>query len=184
MPYKISGAYSKTVRVIILQESDWSVEENSIVSGTGNYEFLDLVNSKKTIIARATDGEVLSYGNVDPAYYSEAPAGEWKTFYTSTYWESHQGSLSEPWQSNGWEVVLSTLGTWSHDYFTKCRITFTGASPLLVTIRDYTGAIEYGRDEAYVSGAEIVLSTEDWFGRLYAEGGSFEITNIEFYDES
>jgi hypothetical protein len=37
MPYKISGSKSHTARIIILKESDWSIESNTVVSGSGNY---------------------------------------------------------------------------------------------------------------------------------------------------
>ena len=37
MPYKISCTKSETARIIILKESDWSIESNTVVSGSGAY---------------------------------------------------------------------------------------------------------------------------------------------------
>jgi len=75
MPYKISGTKSETARVIILKESDWSIESNTVISGSGSYEVEGLDSSDKSIIARTNDGEVISYGAVTGEEYSPGARG-------------------------------------------------------------------------------------------------------------
>ncbi len=64
MSYKISGTKSETSRVMVLKESDWSIESNTVVSGSGSYEIDGLVTGNKLVFSRANDGEVIGYGNV------------------------------------------------------------------------------------------------------------------------
>jgi hypothetical protein len=71
MPYKISGTKSDTARIIIVDESGWSIESNTVVSGSGAYEIDSLVSGTKSVISRATDGEVIAYGNVIGEYYAD-----------------------------------------------------------------------------------------------------------------
>ena len=75
MPYKISGTKSETARIIIFKESDWSVESNTIVSGSGSYEVDSLVTGDKLIVARTNEGELLGYGNVSAEYYTPPGRG-------------------------------------------------------------------------------------------------------------
>jgi len=65
MPYKISGTLSDTARIIIIKESDWSIESNTTES-VGAYEVGSLVTGAKWVIARKSDGELLAFGNVTP----------------------------------------------------------------------------------------------------------------------
>jgi len=66
MPYKISGDLSDTVRIIVIKESDWSIESNTTESAS-SYE-LFVTNSAKTVLARKSDGEGFGYGNITPDY--------------------------------------------------------------------------------------------------------------------
>ena len=68
MPYKISGTLSDTARIIIIKESDWSIESNTEES-SGSYEVDSLDSSYKWIISRKSDGEVLGYGYITPIEY-------------------------------------------------------------------------------------------------------------------
>lgn len=63
---QISGTLSDDCRIIIIKESDWSVESNTTVSG-GSYSVTGLSADKKLFVARKSDGEILTYGNVSPA---------------------------------------------------------------------------------------------------------------------
>lgn len=69
MPYKISGEKSETVRIIIIKESDWSIESNTVVSGPGAYLIEDLEAGNKLIFGRKEDGEIVGYGNITPESY-------------------------------------------------------------------------------------------------------------------
>ena len=70
MPYKISGTKSETSRVIIVKESDWTVESNTVVSGSGAYSIEDLVTGNKLAFSRAEDGEIVGFGSIAPIYYA------------------------------------------------------------------------------------------------------------------
>lgn len=68
MPYKISGTLSDASRIIIIKESDWSIESNTTES-VGAYEIGVLVSGTKLVAARKSDGESLGYGNVAAEHY-------------------------------------------------------------------------------------------------------------------
>jgi len=74
MPYKISGDLSDVARIIVIKESDWSIELNTLVTDD-TYEIDPVVGGKKMVMARKSDGEVLAYGNIEPSYYEEEPEG-------------------------------------------------------------------------------------------------------------
>ena len=61
----VKGSYSDTTRIIVINESDWSVEYNSTHSGSGYYEIQPLVSGTKTLVGiRESDGSSIGYGNV------------------------------------------------------------------------------------------------------------------------
>ena len=72
MPYKISGTLENASRVIIIKESDWTVESNTEES-VGVYEVDSLESGTKTVIARDSVGEVLGFGSVSPISYVVPP---------------------------------------------------------------------------------------------------------------
>jgi hypothetical protein len=61
---KISGHISNNARLIIVNESDWTVESNTTETG-GTFEVTGLASGKKTVISRAASGEGVGFGNVD-----------------------------------------------------------------------------------------------------------------------
>jgi alpha-tubulin suppressor-like RCC1 family protein len=69
MPYKISGTKSETGRIMVLKESDWSIESNTVVSGSGDYSIEDLETGDKSVLARSNDGEVIGFGSVSAVEY-------------------------------------------------------------------------------------------------------------------
>ncbi len=66
MVNKIKGTKSDTARIIVLNESDWNIDSNAVVSGSGAYEVETVDTESKTIIARDGDGWVKGYGNIIP----------------------------------------------------------------------------------------------------------------------
>ena len=54
---------------MVLKESDWSIESNTVISGSGAYEVLDLVDGTKMVVAESNEDEILSYGNITPILY-------------------------------------------------------------------------------------------------------------------
>ena len=62
---KVSGTVQESTRVIIINESDWTIESNTIESGS--YEITGLTSGKKTVIAQAADDhQTTGYGNITP----------------------------------------------------------------------------------------------------------------------
>jgi len=70
MAYKISGNLSDASKIIIVKESDWSIER-IVDEGSGDYTIDLLSSGNKTIISRKSDGEALSFGNVEAASFTE-----------------------------------------------------------------------------------------------------------------
>jgi alpha-tubulin suppressor-like RCC1 family protein len=91
MPYKISGTKSETARIMILKESDWSIESNTVISGSGVYEVDGLETGTKTTLARTEDGEFIGFGSVTPIESGEAvvPKELW------TWGRNSQGQLGD-----------------------------------------------------------------------------------------
>lgn len=73
MPYKISGTKSETGRIIIIKESDWSIESNTVISGSGAYSVEDLETGSKLAFSRASGGEIVGYGNISAIEYVSPP---------------------------------------------------------------------------------------------------------------
>jgi len=69
MPYKISGTKTDPARVIILNKSDWSVESNTTITGSGSYEIEELEEGNKLVFGRTDDGMIKGYGNISPVEY-------------------------------------------------------------------------------------------------------------------
>jgi hypothetical protein len=79
MAYKISGTKSETARIMVLKESDWSIESNTVISGSGAYSVEDLETGNKLAFSRAENGATVGFGGVSPIYYAEpaAPGEDW-----------------------------------------------------------------------------------------------------------
>ena len=71
MSYKISGTLNESARILVLKESDWSIESN-VEKSAGDYEIENLVSGTKTVVAIDDSGEVVGYGNVSPVSYVNA----------------------------------------------------------------------------------------------------------------
>jgi hypothetical protein len=62
---KISGTVQESTRIIIIDEDTWTIESNTVE--TGSYEITGLTSGKKTVIAQATDDyQTNGYGNITP----------------------------------------------------------------------------------------------------------------------
>ena len=65
--YKLSGTLSDAGRIIVFDESSWTILDNDTYS-TGSYE-IDLgttASGKVMVAARKSDGELMCYGNITP----------------------------------------------------------------------------------------------------------------------
>jgi len=202
MAYKISGTKNATSRIIVMKESDWSIESNTIISGTGAYE-IEVIDGAKTVLAESTSGETLGYGNVSPIY--SAPVASWLTYFDDTYWEPATGMglpQTGHWDgskwvadqdtggSNYWYLVIRPKGSWAtgfrpttiRTYFnleTVLPLQVYSASdspgvPSIIDIADYTEGTESAM--GWTAGADIAAY---WI--VAVPGAQFEVTNIEFY---
>jgi len=62
---KVSGSVNDSARIITIDESNWTIIGNDVVS-TGAYESWTTSGTNMVIARRETDGEVVVYGGVDP----------------------------------------------------------------------------------------------------------------------
>jgi len=71
MAYNISGETNSNSRIIVINESDWTVEATT-ENINSTFEIADLVSGTKTIIARENStGYIIGYGGVIP--YESVP---------------------------------------------------------------------------------------------------------------
>ena len=64
---KIAGSLSQDARVIVIREDNWTIESNTTETA-GSYEITGLIVGEKLVVARRSDGEVISYGDVTAVY--------------------------------------------------------------------------------------------------------------------
>lgn len=101
----ISGNLSDDARLIIVNESDWTVESNTTKSA-GAFVVTGLDEGTKTIISRSTSGESIGYGGVT----SYAPPGlNWQEY-------QPQGDINKLWtgiavDSDGSAMIVGQLQT-------------------------------------------------------------------------
>lgn len=62
--YKVSGTISEDSRVLVINESNWTVESNTEES-VGSYE-VTTSGGYKTVLSRQSDGATLGFGSVTP----------------------------------------------------------------------------------------------------------------------
>lgn len=72
MAYKITGNLADDARILVLSETNMSVEYNEATSA-GEFEATDLTNNNKIILARKADGETFGYSGVTPVEYQSGP---------------------------------------------------------------------------------------------------------------
>lgn len=60
----ISGTTSVGGRLIVINETNWSIESNTLVD-IGDYQIDGLVEGKKLVFCKKENGETEVYGNVD-----------------------------------------------------------------------------------------------------------------------
>ena len=68
MPYKISGEISDSVRILVIDETTWTVEDDGLHSA-GSYSIIT-ASGLKLVAARKSDGEGFAYGAVAAEYYT------------------------------------------------------------------------------------------------------------------
>jgi len=70
MPYKVAGTLSEAARLIVLKESDWSIE-HSADTAAGAYSVDVSDDADRLVFARsAADGWTIGWGAVTPIEYT------------------------------------------------------------------------------------------------------------------
>ena len=200
MAYKILGTKNEAARVIIFKESDWSIESNTVVAGSGAYEIDSLETESKLIVAESGDGELLGYGNVTPIEYAEP---QWYSYHDNTFWvssvyETPNGEWvggSDWWAADykfGYNVRIVPTGGWETAFRpTKMRVTWISGNVANIYLSDaYAGNIicaAYNKSTGFEIDLDFDAESAGDIAELYmsaadmGEGYDFEITNIEFY---
>lgn len=115
MPYKLTGSISEDARIIIINESDWSVESNTQET-TGSFEISGLSEGAKTIIGRISNGYSAAYGGVSPESYgtlTNVALNKSATADNNT--ESANIAVDGDYSAPGWGSGHSAPGWWSVD---------------------------------------------------------------------
>lgn len=61
---KVSGTLNDGARILVIEESGWTLESNSVET-PASFEITGLASGDKLIIARSNDGEIAAYGGVE-----------------------------------------------------------------------------------------------------------------------
>jgi len=109
----ISGTKNDTSRIFVVKESNWSIEHNAVVSGSGDYTITNLTPGQKTILALDDSGEVDAYGDVKPIY-ANMPADEDLV----AHWKLDEKSGTTAYDSAGSidGTVMGTGSSWVNDH--------------------------------------------------------------------
>jgi len=104
---------NESARILVLKESDWSIESN-VERSAGDYEVENLVSGTKTIVAIGDSSEIVGYGDVSPISYG----GDRGVFAGSYYGGSSLNIIDY--------ITISSLGNTS--YFGDLTISRRGLS--------------------------------------------------------
>lgn len=191
----ISGLNNKAGKVIVIDESDWSVEANEDVTAQpdNGYE-ITVAAGQKLVVFRQSTGEIEAYGNVT-AY--EPPLGYDPLYYDDSYWENY----GETWQAQfvdgewvsglySYNIELRPIGSWAIGFRpTSVRIYYDGdwsgksGNIMIRGDQSYDHIIGQTAIGTYTSGSNISLSfTTHDIGNLYIPTASdtLSIKQIEF----
>jgi hypothetical protein len=103
MPYKISGNVASESRILVIKETDYSIESSTVE--TGAYEIESLDDSNKLILARnVSTGEAEGYGLITPEYYDNTPVN-------GTYYITSVAGDFYTRDSAGWYDYLNNTST-------------------------------------------------------------------------
>lgn len=94
----ISGNLSDDARLIIVKESDWTVESNTTESA-GDFEVTDLLAGAKTVISIASSGEAVGYGGVT-AVTPPPPPDPDPILHTAWFFGSYNDGYLAAWGSS------------------------------------------------------------------------------------
>ena len=178
----IEGLNNKDGRLVIINESDWSVEHNELLTADpdNGYE-VSVASGTKTVVYRLSTGEIEAYGNVTPK--ADPIPDTWYSAFDNTYFEAGDEYVNTgegyeyvpmvEWVSDGegggyWRTLAGSWGhraridvkadtTWAVDFRpTKVRITHTADNSLEEGYSVVVGTIDADIGQA------SILGTDDW----------------------
>jgi len=152
MAYKISGTKSETARVMVFKESDWSIESNTVISGSGAYEVDGLETGAKTVLSTSNESEMLGFGNVIPIEV-EASGGEFERSYLNPATEKTNSAFGSSLAATDTYLVIGAPGQESDPE----AIIRSGQVHLY---NPTTGVLQGTIENPNASGTK----QEDWFG--------------------
>lgn len=143
--YAIYGKISdSSKRLMVINESDWTVESNNITAPLTNLSefpdnneyWVECTTGKKVIITRDTDGEIESVGDIDSVLY-------WSDRTNNTYWQTGTvAGLTWAWGGSSWScsnstgsdhyVPINVTGSWAEELrfsFYKLNVDWSGTTP-------------------------------------------------------
>jgi hypothetical protein len=184
MPYKISGTKSETGRVIVFKESDWSIESNTVVSGSGAYEITDLIGGQKLAIARSAGGEIAGYGNVVAAFY-ESPLSDFLLSGTPVVFNSASTNDTSSVMLDSTHVMVSYMDTGNSNYGTSIIGTIDGTSISWGSEYVFNSVKTEFISSVMVDSTHVIVSYRDFGNSYYGTSiiGTIDGTSITWGNE-
>jgi len=167
MAYKISGTKSETARIMIIKESDWSIESNTVISGSGAYEVDGLAAGAKTVVAEPNESETLGFGGVTPI----APAFVFQDLLTDdTWWTEIDADAVGAFTPGGYVKSISTP--------TNAAILYSYPDKWTIGAGDWEVIVDFDLDS--ITGAPTNLTRfrfklEEYDGGKYASYCALEL---------
>lgn len=190
----ISGLNNKAGRIIIIDESDWSIEANQVLAASPDdvYTITNLGAGKKLVTFRKSDGDVLAFGNVtagdDPASGSkddssydhtftpvgetDPPCNENSKFGSATLkFTGNDQKYTSP-ASSDWNLGTTfTISAWVR--FDPYQVSAIGTNGGAKIVSNYQ-AVTVGESTNY-DGYELGLSSTGYLEGFYYRG-SYQFT--------
>ena len=121
MPYKIAGTKNETSRIIIIDETDYSIEKTVLIEGSGEYE-IEVTEGKKTILARLNTGETVGYGGVDAVEMLGAIISDGEVFNSGDTEHVSVAKLTDA------KAIVCYTDAGNSDFGTACVLDISGST--------------------------------------------------------
>jgi len=198
MPY-ISGLNNKDGKIIIINESDWSIEavEDLTASPDDGYEITELTAGQKLVAFRRSTGEIEAYGNVtataDPVIKvlgttdSSSNSHTWTTgtdanFLGEPYFQVGKSSLLLNGTSDGYIAASASSSQNLGTVFTVSfwmRIIYSSISnPPEDDMYDHTGGYMMEYYDTGTGGIKMIMNITGQIGAYYYDNTNTQISSL------